>query len=102
MDQGTAPPPRTCWCCIEQVRDEAVIMKDEAIADQRTEDDCGTNKKLRQLEVTGDDRRCARRCWVSRRGSSEGGGAPRIALPAGVEVEDALGIWPRGEDLWAK
>jgi ABC-2 type transport system ATP-binding protein len=74
---------------IEQVCDEAVIMKDGAIVHQcNLEDDRRSNRRFVELEVAGDDRTLrAALPEIGAEGVSEGGGRWRIVLPAGVEVE---------------
>jgi ABC-2 type transport system ATP-binding protein len=74
---------------IEQVCDEAVIMKDGAIVHQcNLEEERRSNKCFVELEVTGDDRNLrAALPEIGAEGVPEGGGRWRIVLPAGVEVE---------------
>jgi ABC-2 type transport system ATP-binding protein len=74
---------------IEQVCDEAVIMKDGAIVHQcNLEEERRLNKCFVELEVTGDDRHLrAALPEIGAEGVPEGGGRWRIVLPAGVEVD---------------
>ena len=77
---------------IEQVCDEAVIMKDGAIVHHcNLEEERRSNRSFVELEVTGDDRNLrAALPEIGAEGVSEGGGRWRIVLPPGVEVE---AIW---------
>jgi ABC-2 type transport system ATP-binding protein len=77
---------------IEQVCDEAVILKDGAIVQQcNLEEERRSNRHFVELEVTGDDRHLrAALSEIGAAGVSEGAGRWRIVLPAGVEVE---AIW---------
>jgi ABC-2 type transport system ATP-binding protein len=77
---------------IEQVCDEAVIMKDGAIVHHcNLEAERRSNRSFVELEVTGDDRNLRMALpEIGAEGVSEGGGRWRIVLPAGVEVE---AIW---------
>ena len=77
---------------IEQVCDEAVIMKDGAIMQQcNLEEERRSNKSFVELEITGDDQNLRTALpQIGAEGVSEGGGRWRIVLPAGVEVE---AIW---------
>jgi len=79
---------------IEQVCDEAVILKDGAIVHQSNlEEDRRQNKRFVELEVTGDDRNLrAALPEIGADGVSEGGGRWRIVLPAGVELEAIWGL----------
>jgi ABC-2 type transport system ATP-binding protein len=72
---------------IEQVCDEAVIMKDGAIVHQcNLEEERRSNRRFVELEVTGDDRHLrAALPEIGAEGVSEGGGRWRIVLPLGVE-----------------
>jgi ABC-2 type transport system ATP-binding protein len=74
---------------IEQVCDEAVIMKDGAIVHQcNLEEERRSNRRFVELEVTGDDRDLrAALPEIGAEGVSEGGGRWRIVLPLGVEFE---------------
>jgi ABC-2 type transport system ATP-binding protein len=77
---------------IEQVCDEAVILKDGAIVHQcDLEEERRSNRSFVELEVTGDDRNLRMALpQIGAEGVSEGDGRWRIVLPAGVEVE---AIW---------
>jgi ABC-2 type transport system ATP-binding protein len=77
---------------IEQVCDEAVIMKDGAIVHHcNLEEERRSNRSFVELEVTGDDRNLRMVLpEIGAEGVSEGAGRWRIVLPAGVEVE---AIW---------
>jgi ABC-2 type transport system ATP-binding protein len=77
---------------IEQVCDEAVILKDGAIVHQcNLEEERRSNRHFVELEVTGDDRNLRTALpAIGAEGVSEGAGRWRIVLPAGVEVE---AIW---------
>ena len=74
---------------IEQVCDEAVILKDGVIAHHcNLEEERRSNRHFVELEVTGDDRSFhAALPGIGAEGVSEGGGRWRVVLPAGVEVE---------------
>jgi ABC-2 type transport system ATP-binding protein len=81
---------------IEQVCDEAVIMKDGAIVQHcNLEEERRSNRSFVELEVSGDDAslRTALR-QIGADGISEGGGRWRIVLPAGVEVD---AVWRLAE-----
>jgi ABC-2 type transport system ATP-binding protein len=82
---------------IEQVCDEAVIMKDGAIVHQcNLEEERRSNRSFVELEVTGDDRNLRMALpEIGAEGVSEGGGRWRIVLPAGVEVEAIWGLAAR-------
>lgn len=77
---------------IEQVCDEAVIMKDGAIVHHcNLEEERRSNRSFVELEVTGDDRNLRSALpAIGADGVSEGGGRWRIVLPSGVEVD---AIW---------
>ena len=77
---------------IEQVCDEAVIMKDGAIVHQcNLEEERRSNRSFVELEVTGDDGRLrAVLGEIGAEGVPEGGGRWRIVLPPGSEVD---AIW---------
>jgi ABC-2 type transport system ATP-binding protein len=77
---------------IEQVCDEAVILKDGAIVQHcNLEEDRRSNRRFVELEVTGDDRNLrAALPELGADGVPEGGGRWRIVLPAGVELD---AIW---------
>src|SRR3982751_1306735 len=81
---------------IEQVCDEAVIMKDGAIVHHcNLEEERRSNRSFVELEVTGDDRNLRTALpEIGAEGVSEGAGRWRIVLPAGVEVE---AIWALAE-----
>ena len=82
---------------IEQVCDEAVIMKDDAIVHHcNLEEERRSNKSFVELEVTGDDRNLRMALpEIGAEGVSEGGGRWRIVLPAGAEVEAIWGLASR-------
>ena len=83
---------------IEQVCDEAVIMKDGAIVHHcNLEEERRSNRSFVELEVTGDDRQPARRrCRRSApRACPKARGRWRIVLPPGVEVEAIWGLAAR-------
>jgi ABC-2 type transport system ATP-binding protein len=77
---------------IEQVCDEAVIMKDGNIVHHcDLEEERRSNRSFVELEVTGDDRQLrAALPELGAEGVSEGLGRWRIVLPPGVEVD---AIW---------
>ncbi len=77
---------------IEQVCDEAVILKDGAIVQHcNLEADRRSNRRFVELEVTGDDTNLrAALPEIGADGIPEGGGRWRIVLPAGVELD---AIW---------
>jgi ABC-2 type transport system ATP-binding protein len=77
---------------IEQVCDEAVILKDGAIVYHcDLEADRRSNRRFVELEVTGDDTNLrAALPGIGADGVSEGNGRWRIVLPAGVELD---AIW---------
>ena len=77
---------------IEQVCDEAVILKDGLIVHHSNlEDERRSNRSFVELEVTGDDRHLRLALpAIGAEGISEGSGRWRIVLPAGVGVE---AIW---------
>jgi ABC-2 type transport system ATP-binding protein len=77
---------------IEQVCDEAVIMKDGAIVHHcDLEQERRSNRSFVELEVTGDDRRLRDALpGIGAEGVTEGLGRWRIVLPPGVEVD---AIW---------
>ena len=74
---------------IEQVCDEAVILKDGAIVHQcNLEEERRSNRRFVELEVTGDDRNLrAALPEIGADGIPEGGGRWRLVLPAGVELQ---------------
>src|SRR5262245_28908068 len=82
---------------IEQVCDEAVIMKDGLIVQQcNLEEERRSNKSFVEPEVTGDARHLRTALpEIGAEGVSEGGGRWRIVLPAGVEVEAIWGLTER-------
>jgi ABC-2 type transport system ATP-binding protein len=82
---------------IEQVCDEAVIMKDGAIVHHcNLEEERRSNKRFVELEVTGDDRNLrAALPEIGADGVSEGGGRWRLVLPAGVELDAVWGLAAR-------
>ncbi len=77
---------------IEQVCDEAVIMKDGAVVHQcNLEEERRSNRSFVELEVTGDDGNLrAALPEIGAEGVPEGSGRWRIVLPPGVEVD---AIW---------
>jgi ABC-2 type transport system ATP-binding protein len=77
---------------IEQVCDEAVIMKDGAIVHHcNLEEERRSNRSFVELEVTGDDGGLrAALPEIGAEGVPEGLGRWRIVLPPGVEVD---AIW---------
>ena len=82
---------------IEQVCDEAVILKDGVIVHHcNLEEERRSNRSFVELEVTGDDRNLRMALpEIGAEGVSEGGGRWRIVLPAGVEVEAIWGLAAR-------
>jgi ABC-2 type transport system ATP-binding protein len=74
---------------IEQVCDEAVILKDGQIVQQcNLEEERRSNRSFVELEVTGDDSRLrAALPEIGADGVPEGQGRWRIVLPPGVEVD---------------
>ena len=82
---------------IEQVCDEAVILKDGAIVHHcNLEEERRSNRSFVELEVTGDDRNLRMALpEIGAEGVSEGAGRWRIVLPAGVEVEAIWGLAAR-------
>ena len=74
---------------IEQVCDEAVILKDGTIVHQcNLEEERRSNRHFVELEVTGDDRHLRTALpEIGAEGVSEGAGRWRIVLPPDVEVE---------------
>ncbi len=79
---------------IEQVCDEAVIMKDGAIVHHcNLEEERRSNRHFVELEVTGDDGNLrAALPEIGAEGVPEGDGRWRIVLPPGVEVEAIWGL----------
>jgi len=77
---------------IEEVCDEAVIMKDGQIVQHcNLEAERRSNKRFVELEVSGDDGDFREALPdIGADGVSEGGGRWRIVLPAGVELAS---IW---------
>ena len=77
---------------IEQVCDEAVIMKDGAIVHHcNLEEERRSNRSFVELEISGDDRDLrASLLNIGAEGVAEGLGRWRIVLPPGVEVD---AIW---------
>jgi len=77
---------------IEQVCDEAVILKEGQIVHHcNLEEDRRSNRRFVELEVTGDDRHLrAALPEIGAEGVPEGAGRWRIVLPAGVELD---AIW---------
>src|SRR4026209_2242883 len=82
---------------IEQVCDEAVILKDGAIVHHcNLEEERRSNRSFVELEVTGDDQNLRTVLpEIGAEGVSEGSGRWRIVLPAGVEVEAIWGLAAR-------
>ncbi len=89
---------------IEQVCDEAVILKDGAIVHHcDLEADRRSNRRFVELEVTGDDRNLrAALPDIGAEGVPEGGGRWRIVLPAGVELDAIWGLAARQQLLVRK
>ena len=89
---------------IEQVCDEAVILKDGMIVHHcNLEEERRSNKSFVELEVTGDDRNLRMALpEIGAEGVSEGGGRWRIVLPAGVEVEAIWALTTRQDLLVRK
>lgn len=79
---------------IEQVCDEAVILKDGQIVHHcNLEEDRQSNRRFVELEVTGDDRNLrAALPGIGADGVSEGGGRWRIVLPPGVQLDVIWGL----------
>ena len=92
---------------IEQVCDEAVIMKDGAIVHHcNLEEERRSNRSFVELEVTGDDGNLrAALPEIGAEGVPEGLGRWRIVLPPGVEVDAIWGLVgaaePAGEEAHA-
>jgi ABC-2 type transport system ATP-binding protein len=82
---------------IEQVCDEAVILKDGAIVHQcNLEEERRSNRRFVELEVTGDDRNLrAALPEIGADGVPEGGGRWRLVLPAGIEIDAVWGLAAR-------
>src|SRR3982750_4701054 len=82
---------------IEQVCDEAVILKDGAIVHHcNLEEERRSNRSFVELEVSGDDRNLRMALpEIGAEGVSEGAGRWRIGLPPGVEVEAIWGLAER-------
>jgi ABC-2 type transport system ATP-binding protein len=82
---------------IEQVCDEAVILKDGAIVHHcNLEEERRSNRSFVELEVTGDDQDLRTSLpEIGAEGVSEGAGRWRIVLPPGVEVEAIWGLAER-------
>jgi ABC-2 type transport system ATP-binding protein len=82
---------------IEQICDEAVILKDGMIVHQcNLEEERRSNRRFVELEVTGDDRNLrAALPEIGADGVPEGGGRWRIVLPAGVELDAVWGLAAR-------
>ncbi len=89
---------------IEQVCDEAVILKDGTIVHHgNLEEERRSNRRFVELEVTGDDRHLrAALPEIGADGVPEGGGRWRIVLPAGVEVDAIWGLAARQDLLVRK
>ena len=89
---------------IEQVCDEAVILKDGAIVQHcNLEEERRSNRSFVELEVTGDDRHLRTALpAIGAEGVSEGAGRWRIVLPPGVEVEAVWALAARQELLVRK
>src|SRR6478672_2748399 len=79
---------------IEQVCDEAVIMKDGMIVHHcDLEQERRSNRAFVELEVSGDDRHLrAALPEIGAEGVSEGLGRWRIVLPSGVDVDALWGL----------
>jgi ABC-2 type transport system ATP-binding protein len=82
---------------VEQVCDEAVIMKDGMIVHScNLEEERRSNKRFVELEVTGNDENLRNMLpSVGADGVTEGNGRWRIVLPPGVEVEALWGLLSR-------
>ncbi len=82
---------------IEEVCDEAVILKEGAIVYQcNLEEERRSNRRFVELEVSGDDRNLrAALPEIGADGVPEGGGRWRLVLPAGVELEAVWGLAAR-------
>ena len=74
---------------VEQVCDEAVIMKDGCVVHEcNLEEERRLNRRFVELEVTGNDTSFQPAlASIGAEGITEGAGRWRIVLPAGVEVE---------------
>jgi len=74
---------------VEQVCDEAVILKDGRVVHEcNLEEERRSNKRFVELEVSGDDGSFQQAlASIGADGVSEGAGRWRIVLPANVEVE---------------
>ena len=74
---------------VEQVCDEAVIMKDGRVVHEcNLEEERRLNRRFVELEVTGNDSSFQPAlASIGAEGVTEGAGRWRIVLPAGVEVE---------------
>src|SRR4051812_7575795 len=85
---------------IEQVCDEAVIMKDGAIVHQcNLEEERRSNPSFVEVEVTGDDGNLrAGLTAIGAESGSEGFGRWRVVLPSGVQV-DAIWSLVGGQSL---
>src|SRR5262245_39136916 len=85
---------------IEQVCDEAVILKDGRIVSHcNLEEERRSNRSFVELEVTGDDGQLRDALpEIGAEGVSDGFGRWRIVLPAGVEV-DAIWTLASRQDL---
>ena len=79
---------------VEEVCDEAVIMKDGMIVHEcNLEEERRSNKCFVELEVTGNDEKLRNALpAVGANGVTEGNGRWRIVLPPGVEVEVLWGL----------
>jgi ABC-2 type transport system ATP-binding protein len=82
---------------IEQVCDEAVILKDGLVVHQcNLEEERRSNKSFVELEVTGDDGNLRTALpEIGAEGVSEGGGRWRIVLLPGVDVDAIWGLTAR-------
>ena len=82
---------------IEQVCDEAVILKEGQIVYHcNLEEDRRSNRRFVELEVTGDDRHLrAALPEIGAEGVPEGAGRWRIVLPPGVELDAIWGLTTR-------
>jgi ABC-2 type transport system ATP-binding protein len=82
---------------VEQVCDEAVIMKDGMIVHEcNLEEERRSNKCFVELEVTGNDENLRSALpSVGADGVTEGNGRWRIVLPPGIEVEALWGLLSR-------
>jgi ABC-2 type transport system ATP-binding protein len=88
---------------VEQVCDEAVIMKDGMIVHEcNIEEERRSNKSFVELEVTGNDEDLCRALpEIGADGVTEGGGRWRIVLPPAVEIQALWNLLGR-QNLWVR